>query len=37
MQLFDNILDIEQQLIDSDGDLEVKTALARAREEYRWT
>jgi hypothetical protein len=37
MQLFDNILDIEQQLIDSDGDLQIQNALARAREEYRWT
>jgi hypothetical protein len=37
MQLFRAILDVETQLAQSDSDLELATALARAREEYRWT
>jgi hypothetical protein len=37
MQLFRAILDVEELLEDSNGDIQFQTALARAREEYRWT
>jgi hypothetical protein len=37
MQLFTAILDVEDLLADIENDLQLKTALARAREEYRWT
>jgi hypothetical protein len=36
-QLFRSILEVEAQLAASDGDLEMQSALARAREEYRWS
>jgi len=37
MQLFKDIITIEQELGEDEGNLDLQTALARAREEYRWT
>lgn len=37
MQLFKNVIEVERELANDEGNLDLATTLARAREEYRWT